>query len=780
MSLSSEYPWRIYEKTLLALVLLCSLSYGLLAQEFYDINTINEIRLYFTQSNWDQLLDQLYAAGENRLLGTSVINGVTYDSVGVRYKGNSSYSANRNKNPFNIKLDYMIDDQTIGPYGTIKLANGFSDPSFVRETLAYEIARKYMPASKANYAKVWVIDVLIGAYTSVQDVDSHFMNTYFHCTKKARFKSDTNTMSAVTVWEYLGADSTAYNVYYGLESDYGWNKLINFTNTLQNYPTNLANVMNIDQNLWMTAYDNLLVNLDSPVNIFHNFYLFEDANYRINPILWDLNMAFGGFGQGMTVTTMQNMDPLRNSTSNTYLLLKNVLSNARYKKMYIAHMRTMLNANFSNGWYATRAAELQAICAPAVQSDTHFFYTYANFQANLNSSVSGGSGGPGSGTIPGITQLMGARSTYLLSNTNFSGTVPSLTAYSHSPEAVEPNTTVMFTATAANATYMQLGFRQNVADKFTYYQMFDDGTHNDGAANDGTYAVSVSVSTNDIQYFFWAENTSQGMFFPARAEFEFYTIPVASNTGEILFNEIMAKNASFPDPNGEMDDWVELYNPNNEAIDLAGYYLTDNHYPEIGTSLTQIPSGNEVTIIPAHGFKLIWFDEQATQGALHVSTKLGTAADAVYLIAPDMLTVIDQISWTTDTALAGDVSYGRYPDGNSYWMISGELNPPTPGYNNTTVANEDELSPALVLKLNIYPNPAHGSLNIDIQGSKSVAKVEIYNLKGQFVKELNTLPSTKSIWDGKDQNGKPAGSGIYFINVSVDGKKLSRKICLVK
>ena len=121
-------------------ILLGFLAISLFAQDFYDMGTVNNIQLFFTQTNWDQILDQLYAAGEDRLLGSAIINGVAYDSVGVRYKGNSSYGANRNKNPFNIKLNHIINDQTIGPYGTIKLANGFSDPSFIRETLSYEIA----------------------------------------------------------------------------------------------------------------------------------------------------------------------------------------------------------------------------------------------------------------------------------------------------------------------------------------------------------------------------------------------------------------------------------------------------------------------------------------------------------------------------------------------------------------------------------------------------------------------------------------------------------------
>ncbi len=701
------------KKTLIVYILLMATMVCLFAQQdFYDINTVNNIYLYFTQSNWDQILDQLYAAGnEERLVGTAIINGVTYDSVGVRYKGNSSYNPNNNKNPFNIKLDYIIDNQNIGPYGTLKLANGFADPSFIRETLSYEIARKYMPASRANYANVYVNDQLIGVYTSVQDVDSYFMNEHFHCSGKPRFKCDTNTMNPVTVWGYLGSDSTAYEQYYQIESHYGWNALINFTNVLQNNPSNIAQVMNVDQNLWMCVFDNLLVNLDSPINVFHNFYLFGDASDRINPLVWDLNMSFGGF-QGGSVTQMQQLDPLRNANSNTFLLLKNVLSNACYKKMYIAHMRTMIEENFSNGWYATRGAELQAIVAPYVQADPNFFYSYTNFQSNLNNQVAGGQGGPGGGqSVPGITQLMNARATYLLNNSNFAGTVPSLVSYNHSPETVEVSSTILFTATANNATYMQLGFRQNHTLAFQYYEMFDDGAHSDGAAGDGTFAVSIPVSSGDIEYYFWAENTQQGMFFPARAEFEFYSIPVINNNPSLLYiNEIMAKNASFPDPFGEMDDWVELYNPNDFPVNIGGMYMTDSHYSDGISAWTQIPTGySDITTIAPHSFLVVWFDEDLDQGPLHINDKLGGSADAVYLIDTDGETVIDSYTWTEATDLnVDDRSIGRMPDGGNEWMLfgTGQTSPCTPGASNSSGSNVVSLYINEIMAKNAsFPDP---------------------------------------------------------------------------
>ena len=56
--------------------------------DFYDENNINTIEIFFAQYNWDQLMDNYYAVGNgDRLTADSVIiNGLSFDSVGVKYK----------------------------------------------------------------------------------------------------------------------------------------------------------------------------------------------------------------------------------------------------------------------------------------------------------------------------------------------------------------------------------------------------------------------------------------------------------------------------------------------------------------------------------------------------------------------------------------------------------------------------------------------------------------------------------------------------------------------
>lgn len=590
--------------------ILIMIPYSIKAQDFYDQSTVNEIRLVFTQANWDQLLDQLYAAGqEDRLTGTAIINGVTYDSVGVRYKGNSSYNPNRPKNPFNIKLDYIIDGQTLGPYGTLKVANGFNDPSMVRETLGYEIARKYMPAPKSNYANVYVNDVLMGVYSNDQDLDDYFGEEHFHAGDNTRIKGEIASMTPWQIWGYIDDNPASYANHYELDSGDSMMPFINFLNVFNNTPAQMENVLNVDRHLWFLAFENLFVNLDSPINNGQNYYIYEDINNRFNPVLWDINECFGGFTNMQTMgnlntTQMQNLTPLANSTHANYPILSKVLSVPLFKRMYIAHMRTMIEENITNNWYYNRAMELQTIVGPHVQADPNFFFTYNNFLSNVNNSITGT--GPNPRTVVGITQLMNARATYLLNSTAFQGTVPTVSSANYDPAAMIPNSNVSITINTTDATTVFFGWRQNTYNPFRRIQMFDDGAHNDGTAGDGVFGVTLAIGNGNIEYYVYAENNQQGRFYPARAAYEYMEIPVLTEPGELLINEIMAKNASYPDPYGELDDWVEIYNPNDYAIDIGGMYMTDSHYSDGITTWTQIPANAPaITTIQPHGYLLV-------------------------------------------------------------------------------------------------------------------------------------------------------------------------------
>ncbi len=641
-------------KKLLLFVLATSvLTLPALAQDFYDVNTVHTIEITFAQSDWDRILDSLFAIGEERLLGSVAIDGVLYDSVGVRYKGFSTYNPNRTKNPFNIKLDYIRDNQTIQGYGTLKLANVWFDPSFVREVLTYEMARNYMPAGLANYCNVYVNGTLMGLYVSVQDVDKLFMRTHFYDDNGVRFKGEVagGPGDVYVVWGYDGEDSTAYMDRFEIESNDGWSELIDFLDTLNNTTAEVEKVLDIDRHLWFLAYSNLFVNLDGPINFAHNYYLYRDASSRFNPIIWDLNMIMGGFSQiiggpALSLAQMQQLSPFLNETNDNYPIIEKILSNSTYKKRYIAHMKTIMSEMVATGWYHTRALELQDIIDGHVQADPNKFSTYTAFINNITTNV---------GATPGLTQLMAARLNYLNTVPLFAAVAPSITQVNHTATPLVAGSTGWVTAIVSNATSVALKYRDQPVDLFSTVTMFDDGNHNDGSASDGIYGVSVTAGTADIHYYIYAENATSAAYMPPRAEFDDSVLTVATPTvSAVKINEFMADNVSaVADQNGEFEDWIELHNPTSAPISLKNCHLSDK-ITEFGKWI--FPD----TSIAPFSYLTVWADQDTTQAGLHANFALSKSGEAIVL-SDSSLILIDSVVFGAQVT---DSSWGRCPDGS--------------------------------------------------------------------------------------------------------------------
>ena len=143
----------------------------------------------------------------------------------------------------------------------------------------------------------------------------------------------------------------------------------------------------------------------------------------------------------------------------------------------------------------------------------------------------------------------------------------------------------------------------------------------------------------------------------------------------LAINELMASNStSVRDPQGQYDDWIEIYNYGLDAIDIGGMYLTDNLS---APTMWRIPANNPAaTTIPAGGYLLIWADNDTTDAGLHANFKLDAGGEEIGLFDSDGTTQIDSVTFGEQ---AGDISYGRYPDAGDYWQAFGA---PSPGAQN--------------------------------------------------------------------------------------------------
>ena len=133
----------------------------------------------------------------------------------------------------------------------------------------------------------------------------------------------------------------------------------------------------------------------------------------------------------------------------------------------------------------------------------------------------------------------------------------------------------------------------------------------------------------------------------------------------VVINELMADNDNtVADPQGDYDDWLELYNLTDSAVLLSGMYLSDK---EDEPTKWEFPENTE---IPANGYLIVWLDEDGEDApdGLHANFKLSKNGETVILVGTDAHgnRILDSVTFgaqETDTAL------GRSPGGTGDFQV---------------------------------------------------------------------------------------------------------------
>ncbi len=107
--------------------------------------------------------------------------------------------------------------------------------------------------------------------------------------------------------------------------------------------------------------------------------------------------------------------------------------------------------------------------------------------------------------------------------------------------------------------------------------------------------------------------------------------------GAPRITEFMASNVSrLADEDGDFPDWIEVHNPDNVAVPLAGYHLTDD---AANLDKWTFPA---VTLDP--GAILVVFasgkNRNNPASRLHTNFRLSADGDYLALVAPDGVTVV--------------------------------------------------------------------------------------------------------------------------------------------
>ena len=139
----------------------------------------------------------------------------------------------------------------------------------------------------------------------------------------------------------------------------------------------------------------------------------------------------------------------------------------------------------------------------------------------------------------------------------------------------------------------------------------------------------------------------------------------------VVINELMADNDNIiADPQGDYDDWLELFNRTDSTVMLTGMYLSDT---EDEPTKWAFPENTE---IPANGYLIVWLDDDGEDvpDGLHANFKLSKSGEIAMFVDTDAHgnQVLDSVTFGEQET---DTAFGRLPDGTGDFQIVR----PTPG-----------------------------------------------------------------------------------------------------
>ncbi|MCF7809632.1 CotH kinase family protein [bacterium] len=382
----------------------------------FDADVIHKFELRFYTENWQDSLEYNYEALDQEFMPARLVyNDITMlDSIGVRYKGNSSYirSGATVKKPFKFKFDEYIDGQTLLGVERLNFSNSVSDPTFMREMIGYNVSSKFMPSPRAVYANIFVEDELIGLYIQVEQVDELFLKRFFASNDGNLYKASDDGATL----KFISDDPSAYEAEYELKSnekENDWSGFIDILDKLNNTPDEsfievMSECLNLDGVISHLAFNMVFSSFDSYTGSGRNFYFYDDSDTDLfNLIPWDLNETFGTYTNNWNVITT---DVVRVSNADDRPLVRHIMQNDSLRSVYFDRIREMIDGYASLDTIAMLIERYQPIIEEDVLADENKLYSSEQFFTNIDDDVRISLGQ----VIPGLKSFSQARNFNIL------------------------------------------------------------------------------------------------------------------------------------------------------------------------------------------------------------------------------------------------------------------------------------------------------------------------------------------------------------------------------
>lgn len=374
----------------------------------YDVvfnqEKVNRLNIIFTTQEWQDMqtdLSQKRGGGGPGGFPTENpdyfhcevnFNNMTWEHVGIRYKGNSSLRANSNKLPLRLDFDKWeyefpeISDQRFYGFKELSLSSNYNDPAIMREKSAADLFRNFgVPAVRTSFYEIYIDEgtgtyKYYGVYTMTEIVFDTFLKNWFgsksgNCYKPdgdgARFSTNGFTLDdfELKTNEEINNRSDIQEMFDLLHAD-----------TRNTDPTawkkNLENVFDVDGFLKYLAANNTLQNWDTYGRMTHNYYLYHDPNDDlIKWITWDNNEAFQNGKRGGSLSFEMN------EVGDDWPLISYIIADNEYENIYKSYVKSFIETSFENSRMTTIYDNQESLLNVSATNEVNG-YSYVNGQFN--------------------------------------------------------------------------------------------------------------------------------------------------------------------------------------------------------------------------------------------------------------------------------------------------------------------------------------------------------------------------------------------------------------
>ncbi|OGO55755.1 MAG: hypothetical protein A2V85_02295, partial [Chloroflexi bacterium RBG_16_72_14] len=268
----------------------------------FDVSMVHDISIELAREDFDAMIEAYLASGDKAWLEATVtIDGVVYERVGIRLKGNSSLrgvaeSAEPEALPWLIRLDKFVDGQDHD--GVTELAvRSNSSATALNEAVALELLELAGLSSQDAIAVRFSVNGDTEVLRLViEHPDDSWMADELGATG-ALYKAE-----STGDYSYRGDDPAAYDEVFDQEAgedNADLTPLIEFLDFINNaddatFAAEIADRLDTDAFATYLAMQELLDNFDDIDGPGNNSYLYYDtASGQFTVVPWDYNLAFG-------------------------------------------------------------------------------------------------------------------------------------------------------------------------------------------------------------------------------------------------------------------------------------------------------------------------------------------------------------------------------------------------------------------------------------------------------------------------------------------------------